>query len=83
MTSLFSSIGDMTTLKCFTTLACTGLGVDADTIWNEAHSANAARMVYFYFLLVLVSNTQVNVQSIFSTCIMLYFAILDLYCEVD
>ncbi|XP_028415768.1 histone deacetylase 4-like isoform X1 [Dendronephthya gigantea] len=36
--------GDMTTLKCFTTLACTGLGVDADTIWNEAHSANAARM---------------------------------------
>ncbi|XP_046841297.1 histone deacetylase 4-like isoform X2 [Xenia sp. Carnegie-2017] len=36
--------GDMTTLKCFTTLPCSGLGVDADTIWNEAHSANAARM---------------------------------------
>lgn len=36
--------GTTTMLKCFDTLPCGGLGVDGDTIWNEMHSANAARM---------------------------------------
>ncbi|XP_031551234.1 histone deacetylase 4-like isoform X2 [Actinia tenebrosa] len=36
--------GTITTLKCFNTLPCGGMGVDGDTIWNEIHSANAARM---------------------------------------
>lgn len=37
----------------------------------------------FCFLLVLVPNTQVNVQSIFSICIKLYFTFPDPYCDVD
>ncbi|XP_048579720.1 histone deacetylase 4 isoform X2 [Nematostella vectensis] len=36
--------GTITTLKCFSSLPCGGMGVDGDTIWNEVHSANAARM---------------------------------------
>lgn len=36
--------GTTTMLKCFDTLPCGGVGVDGDTIWNEMHSANAARM---------------------------------------
>lgn len=32
------------TLRCFTKLPCGGIGVDADTIWNETHTSNAARM---------------------------------------
>ncbi|KAK3731511.1 hypothetical protein QZH41_008542 [Actinostola sp. cb2023] len=36
--------GTITTLKCFNILPCGGMGVDGDTIWNEIHSANAARM---------------------------------------
>ncbi|XP_065053795.1 histone deacetylase 4-like isoform X2 [Rhopilema esculentum] len=36
--------GGLQSLKCFSSLPCGGLGVDADTIWNESHSANAARM---------------------------------------
>ncbi|XP_066928350.1 histone deacetylase 4-like [Clytia hemisphaerica] len=31
-------------LRCFTKLPCGGTGVDDDTIWNETHTANAARM---------------------------------------
>lgn len=31
-------------LRCFSTLACGGIGVDADTIWNDTHTSNAARM---------------------------------------
>ncbi|XP_051791434.1 histone deacetylase 9 isoform X2 [Erpetoichthys calabaricus] len=30
--------------KLFTVLPCGGLGVDSDTIWNELHSSNTARM---------------------------------------
>uniref|UniRef100_H0WX84 histone deacetylase n=1 Tax=Otolemur garnettii TaxID=30611 RepID=H0WX84_OTOGA len=30
--------------KFFSSLPCGGLGVDSDTIWNELHSAGAARM---------------------------------------
>ncbi|KAG2465216.1 HDAC9 deacetylase, partial [Polypterus senegalus] len=30
--------------KHFTVLPCGGLGVDSDTIWNELHSSNTARM---------------------------------------
>lgn len=36
--------GTSTLLKCFNKLFCGGIGVDGDTIWNEMHSANAARM---------------------------------------
>lgn len=36
--------GTTTMLKCFDSLPCGGLGVDGDTIWNEMHSANAARV---------------------------------------
>jgi len=36
--------GGIQSLKCFSSLPCGGLGVDADTIWNEIHSANAARL---------------------------------------
>jgi len=31
-------------LRCFSKLACGGVGVDADTVWNETHTSNAARM---------------------------------------
>ncbi|XP_068944860.1 histone deacetylase 9-like isoform X3 [Petaurus breviceps papuanus] len=33
-----------TAQKAFSLLPCGGLGVDSDTIWNELHSAAAARM---------------------------------------
>ncbi|XP_051856767.1 histone deacetylase 9 isoform X2 [Antechinus flavipes] len=33
-----------TSQKAFSLLPCGGLGVDSDTIWNELHSAAAARM---------------------------------------
>lgn len=36
-----SSRGD---LRCFSKLPCGGVGVDADTVWNETHTSNAARM---------------------------------------
>uniref|UniRef100_A0A8C4R980 Histone deacetylase n=1 Tax=Eptatretus burgeri TaxID=7764 RepID=A0A8C4R980_EPTBU len=32
------------TRKAFSLLPCGGLGVDSDTVWNELHSASAARM---------------------------------------
>ncbi|XP_069716425.1 histone deacetylase 9 isoform X7 [Phaenicophaeus curvirostris] len=32
------------TQKLFSLLPCGGLGVDSDTVWNELHSAGAARM---------------------------------------
>jgi hypothetical protein len=31
------------TLNKFTLLPCGGLGVDADTYWNEIHTSTAAR----------------------------------------
>uniref|UniRef100_T2MF04 histone deacetylase n=1 Tax=Hydra vulgaris TaxID=6087 RepID=T2MF04_HYDVU len=31
-------------LRCFTTLSCGGVGVDAVTVWNDTHTSNAARM---------------------------------------
>ena len=55
--SLFMNINDVT----YKYLISFAYQVDADTIWNEAHSANAARMVSFvdvrfHFLQIVKSS---------------------------